>query len=33
MFSPSTSEAAAQLFRSEVARYAALVRKADVKVE
>jgi tripartite-type tricarboxylate transporter receptor subunit TctC len=30
---PSTPEAAAQYFRSELARYAALVKKADVKVE
>jgi len=30
---PSTPEAAAQFFRSEMARYAALVKKADVKVE
>jgi tripartite-type tricarboxylate transporter receptor subunit TctC len=30
---PSTPEAAAQFFRSELARYATLVRKADVKVE
>jgi len=30
---PSTPDAAAQFFRSELARYAALVKKADVKVE
>jgi hypothetical protein len=30
---PSTPEAAASYFRSEMARYGALVKKADVKVE
>lgn len=33
VINPSTPEAAAQFFRSELTRYAALVKKADVKVE
>jgi tripartite-type tricarboxylate transporter receptor subunit TctC len=33
VINPTTPEAAAQYFRSEMARYAALVKKADVKVE
>lgn len=33
VISPTTPEAAAQYFRSELARYGSLVKKADVKVE